>query len=718
MEDKTTLIRRRGQVKGKLTNFMKYLQEWEPGVGVRKLQLRLSKFEESCKEFNEIQEKIELLDDSEAQRLEATNFENAYFDIVDKAYELIESQELTTPPSPVSVVSVSQPASAAVALPKIQITPFSGDYTEWLSFQDLFKSVIDNNVKLTQVQKLYYLKSCLQGPAAKLIQSIPLLEDNYKVAWETLEERYSNKPLLINQLVQGLYQQPTLERESVASLRGLLETTMRNVQALKVLGQSVDSWDTLLVHLVASKLDPVTLRAWQLENKSQVLPKFEEMTKFIAHRCQVLETLQDVKSVRQKSITQHKYSPQSSKTSKYVSTKQTFVSTVSTCNLCKDTHKLFQCEKFKQMEVEGRIQFVKQSSLCLNCLRGNHFIKDCKASNCKICGLKHNTLLHKSQVNSKQNSKANDVVQNEVSNSESNTSLIHIAKDIKCRQVLLSTALVNVQDSKGSWRTCRALLDNGSQSNFISEKLCKNLNLKVKDINLPIISISDTTTMAIHQVKINITSHDFEGYQDTLECVVLPSISGSIPNAQIDTSCINIPYHITLADPDFDIPAPVDILLGASAFWDILQGGVISLGSNCPTLRQTKLGWICTGTLFTNEKANKSICQLNTSCNIDCIMQQFWKIEEIDSCSKYTPEEFKCEQLYEQTVRRDSEGRYIVSLPRKENVSSLGNSKSIALRRMYALESKLSKQPNIREKYYKERVGCRKQQEAIAPIHP
>lgn len=39
----------------------------------------------------------------------------------------------------------------------------------------------------------------------------------------------------------------------------------RNIEAFKALGQSIDFWDTLLIHLVSSKLDTATRRAWKTE---------------------------------------------------------------------------------------------------------------------------------------------------------------------------------------------------------------------------------------------------------------------------------------------------------------------------------------------------------------------------------------------------------------------------------------------------------------------
>lgn len=47
-------------------------------------------------------------------------------------------------------------------------------------------------------------------------------------------------------------------------------------------------------------------------------------------------------------------------------------------------------------------------------------------------------------------------------------------------QVILSTTLLFVEDDEGNQQICRAILDQGSQSNLITESLVKRFKLKVK----------------------------------------------------------------------------------------------------------------------------------------------------------------------------------------------------------------------------------------------
>lgn len=48
-----------------------------------------------------------------------------------------------------------------------------------------------------------------------------------------------------------------------------------------------------------------------------------------------------------------------------------------------------------------------------------------------------------------------------------------------------------------------------------------------------------------------------------------------------------------------------------------------------------------------------------------------------------------CESYFTQTVKRELDGRFVVSIPFKENLSNLGESRENAVKRFMAMERKL-----------------------------
>lgn len=209
-------------------------------------------------------------------------------------------------------------------------------------------------------------------------------------------------------------------------------------------------------------------------------------------------------------------------------------------------------------------------------------------------------------------------------------------------QILLFTAMVKIKDSDGRLVNARALLDNGSQSNFISESIIKELNLKVKDSAIKIKGISQQVTKALKTVSLKISSR-FESFTTDLQCIVLPAITQRVPNVKLDKYSLGIPRNITLADPQFHMPLEIDLLLGAEKFWEMICVGQIKLGKGKPILQKTLLGWIVAGKLdFPKYSTSYISCNLSCTQNLDDTLRKFWQIENIIDKQEAISEDSYC----------------------------------------------------------------------------
>ncbi|XP_039309124.1 uncharacterized protein LOC120358586 [Solenopsis invicta] len=112
-------------------------------------------------------------------------------------------------------------------LPTLELPKFDGTQAQWLSFRDTFQTLIDSNTSLEKIQKFHYLKSCLQGSAAEVVQSLDVSTDNYSIAWALLRERFENKKLLIHQHIHALLGMGSIIKESPAQLRRLVDETTK-----------------------------------------------------------------------------------------------------------------------------------------------------------------------------------------------------------------------------------------------------------------------------------------------------------------------------------------------------------------------------------------------------------------------------------------------------------------------------------------------------------
>lgn len=284
------LTNKRTQIKAKLTRFKTFFDNTSNQQNVKELKLRLRKLEESWKEFEAVQEQIELLDDQTDHALEREDFETQYFGLCSKVETHVAEVEMKN--SSRSHLHRRTTINAIpIKLPTINLPTFSGKYDEWLPFFDTFSALIDNNENLTDIQKLHYLKACLTDGASKSLDNIDLTAANYEVAISLLKDQFQNIKLIVQNHVKALFNLPQIQKESTAGLKHLINHINAHLRALNNLAQPSEAWDTLIIYLITTKLDSLTHREWELTTKHSELPTLKELTDFLQKRCQVLENL-------------------------------------------------------------------------------------------------------------------------------------------------------------------------------------------------------------------------------------------------------------------------------------------------------------------------------------------------------------------------------------------------------------------------------------------
>ena len=73
--------------------------------------------------------------------------------------------------------------------PQIQLPKFDGKFSDWIAFINQFDTAVHHNTKLSNSQRLDYLKSCLSGPPENPIKSLSSIDRPYETARNLLEQR-------------------------------------------------------------------------------------------------------------------------------------------------------------------------------------------------------------------------------------------------------------------------------------------------------------------------------------------------------------------------------------------------------------------------------------------------------------------------------------------------------------------------------------------------
>lgn len=708
MTDEATikqLRRQRGAIKHKLTNFISYVKLIETDVidkvaindaRVRDLSFRVNNLAPLLQEFETIQLKLETIckeEDFDLELKERDTFFDSYSDHLAQAQTILVSLQSTSNNQPQGMQISQQTTQSSqsnfnvlgsntqgIQLPTIALPKFKGDYNSWLEFKHLFESLVHtNNCISTPIAKYHYLKASLEGEAAKIIQSLEFTGNNYTVAWELLCTRYNNDQLLVYNHIKSLFELDPMLKESSLLLRNLIDTVYKHLRALETLQQPTNHWDALLIYMISTKLDKNSAREWEKHKVSKSSITLEEFKDFIYSRANLLETLEvnhNIKSLQEHSTHRQKNNKRYS-----------LLTTGHKCNYCKKNHLIYSCSDFLQLSSADRLQRVKQLKLCENCLCVGHSASRCnKLGTCKSCKMRHSTLLHQNEV------------QSEVSQ-PSSSSVIAMSSYNKQKDVLLSTIKLQIFDSNGSLHTVRALLDSGSQSNFITNAICRKLNLKRTPTNCLVSGLNSTTSLD-YECHIKIKSI-YSNYQINSTCLILPQITETIPSCRLNISTWKIPSTIQLADPEFYEPSGIDLLIGSGHFWSILKQEKIQLSKHLPILHNTEFGWIVSGPLPFS--STTSYCNFSrTNCNEHSChdLTKFWEVEEFDS-KQFSRDDEECERFFKETVSRQANGRFIVRIPLKYPESNLGDSKQLAIKRLLQLERRFISDSMLQSEYKK-----------------
>lgn len=182
-----SLVQRRTTIKAQLIRFKNYLEKCSERPDEQQIVERLQKIKDTWNVFDEVQSNLESvsLEQSMYDNNERSQFEEAYFETTARAQRLLA---ILRPPLAEDNRGILrnqaslQNLATKIKLPTINLPTFNGKYNAWLGFYDNFKAIVHDNIDLSSVQKLQYLRSSLMNEAAQVIQALETSSQNYEVA--------------------------------------------------------------------------------------------------------------------------------------------------------------------------------------------------------------------------------------------------------------------------------------------------------------------------------------------------------------------------------------------------------------------------------------------------------------------------------------------------------------------------------------------------------
>ncbi|XP_033213697.1 uncharacterized protein LOC117170768 [Belonocnema kinseyi] len=464
--------------------------------------------------------------------------------------------------------------------------------------------------------------------------------------------------------------------------------------------------EEVVVRILERCLPKEILEKWIEQVSSDRYPKLEQLYTFIQNSVFKQREIDKAPSVTHPNKRPGgKNSAPPAKMSKPTARSLVTTSTSSnnSCPKCGQNHRLYSCEEFKKSSMKEKWDFVYANKLCRNCL-GAHPAPYSSKIRCKKkdCGRDHHTFLH---TNKKQKGSASSKPADEAVSSGATQKLLNSCQTFSSQAYLsdsqlMTTAVLNFQSNRGKGFMARSLLDSCSNANSMTQSFLHHLKLPTKQCFVNIGAIDNASTVSEKYTNATFYSN-YNNSKHQLNFLIVPKIADRVPNETFPRERFGIPKNVKLADPQFHVPRPINVLLVSGTTLSSLAIGQIKLTSDNSqiTLQKTAFGWVVAGRSSSTKPLNTVSCN---AVKLDQLLERFMAIEDIDYQPVKAQENVACENYYVETTTRDASGRYTVRLPFQSQRFELGSSKRQALQRFKALERKFDANPDFRAQYEKE----------------
>ncbi|XP_055309038.1 uncharacterized protein LOC129572946, partial [Sitodiplosis mosellana] len=195
----------------------------------------------------------------------------------------------------------------------------------------------------------------------------------------------------------------------------------------------------------------------------------------------------------------------------------------------------------------------------------------------------------------------------------------------------------------------RALLDQGSQSAFITENAAQTLRLPRKRISAVVTGIGASEQMAKNTMQLAIFPRFESNFVINSEAVILSKLT-QITHAKCDE----------------------------------------------------KFGWIVSGAMPKSSPLIQ-ISAFVSNVDLDLQLSRFFSSDDFDNVDgeSLTEEESMCEEHFGATHSRDEDGRFVVKMPFKNGMErpDLGDSRRAALASLFSIERRLQSKPELKIQY-------------------
>ena len=531
-----------------------------------------------------------------------------------------------------------------VKLPKLEITKFKGTHIDWFRFWNQFEAEIDKQ-SIDPVTKFNYLKEFLDPKARLLIENLMHNSEGYTRAKQILKTRFGKSAEVVNAHIEMIMNLPHIKGVNVARIHDFLNKLLPSIQALESMGKlgEISGYARMTLNkLEGIRADLIRLddnwQEWGFPQLVEALVKWTERNPM--HH-----------EIREKVFTATQGAYQKRQ-----------------CVYCgNSSHKSADCKKIEK--VSERRNILREKRLCFNCTGSGHRAASCESKgSCRNCRGKHHTSV--------------------------------CDREQREPEVLLTTGEHNVVYPvvvvKVEGVTCRALLDTGAGSSYLSNKLVEIIGKKLireesRQIDMMLTSV--TKRIEIYNVELKNLKGTYRlsinlNKVDRGELLKVPN-----PNYERLIAEYSHLRGIHMDDRDQKEDLPIHVIIGASDFAKIKTPTKPRIGKEGePIAELTNFGWV----IMSPGRESVSTNALLTRTK-EADFERLWSLDVLGLEEK--GEENTVHQVFKEQLERSPEGWYETGLIWKTGIPELPSNEIGSKARLQKLVGRLERQPELFQQY-------------------
>ena len=355
------------------------------------------------------------------------------------------------------------------------------------------------------------------------------------------------------------------------------------------------------------------------------------------------------------------------------------------CAFCTKNHYHDKCPVVT--DFSERKEIAKKNKLCFKCLLKGHKIQKCRRTrNCFLCKSRsHHTAICDKKIEDAAEESQSTVVTSE-------------------RSVFLETVDGVVADNKEKKSVpAKILLDKCAQSTYIVERLVKKLNLTPlkPDRKVKINAFADQNgVQRVLQQYEFVVKNPKVGCNVYVKGLAVPFIAPRLSGQRYEWAVEKYPQLAALQLSNLNDDREIEILIGMDFYNRIVGDEKKRFGPSGELVAiSSKLGWVLSGPCDIPDSATSSHALLVGYEEEESLSKQVAKFWDLDSLGIVENEKSVYDGFLDEVKFIESEKRYQIRLPFKEDHQMIGDQYQLSLKQLLQLKERFRKDSAFRDRY-------------------